>query len=329
VADVQVVAVAVVLVALIAGLISLALFPQRDPLAFSEKGRMGYVYAAQAVLALLFAHLYLCKPLWFGFLKPYWPYVVMGIAYVGVGSSEIFSRLRIRVLAEPLRNTGALMPLLPAIAMWVVAPVAAPQWAAREYALVLFLAGLMYLAVSMTQRSWLFGAAAGIAGNGALWAMLTEYQLDFLQRPQLWLIPPAVSVLVAAHVNRHRLDPKLLTAIRYAATIVIYLSSTSEIYIHGIGNTIWPPLILLSLSLAGALAGVMFRVRAFLYLGAGFTLMALTTMVAHAARAINETWPWWAFGIGCGIALLALFAWFEKNRAEVQGIVTRLRQWEQ
>ena len=329
VADVQVIAVAVVLVALVAGLISLALFPARDPLAFSERGRTAYVYAAEAVLALLFAHLYLCKPLWFGLLRPYWPYVVMAIAYVGVGASELFSRLRIHVLAEPLRNTGALLPLLPAIAMWLVAPLHAPQWAAQDYALVLLLAGLMYLAVSMTQRSWLFGAAAGIAGNGSLWAIFTEHHFDFSQRPQFWLIPPAVSVLIAAHVNRRRLDPRLLTAIRYAATIVIYISSTSEIYIHGIGNTVWPPLILLSLSLVGALAGVMFRVRAFLYLGATFTLMALITMVAHAARAIDETWPWWAFGIGLGIAMLALFAWFEKNRAEVQDLVARLRQWEQ
>jgi hypothetical protein len=329
VADAQVVAVAVVLVALIAGLISLALFPERDPLALSETGRTGYVYAAEAVLALLFAHLYLCKPMWFGELREYWPYIVMAIAYVGVGASEILSRLKVRVLAEPLRNTGALLPLLPAIAMWMIGPLEGTEWQAREYALVLFLAGLMYLAVSMTQRSWIFAAAAGVAGNGALWAMFDEYRLDFTQNPQSWLIPPAVSVLVAAHLNRDRLDPKLLTAVRYAATIVIYLSSTSEIFLHGIGESVWKPIILLALSLLGALAGVMFRVRAFLYLGASFTLMALFTMVWHAARAINETWPWWAFGIGVGIAVLALLALFEKKKDDVRALVARLQKWEQ
>lgn len=320
---VQVAAVAAVLLALIAGLISLSLFPSRDPLTLSETGRTGYVYAAEAVLALLFAHLYLCKPMWFGLLRPYWPYVVMAIAYVGVGASEILSRMRIRVLAEPLRNTGALMPLLPAIAMWVVAP------QESDYALVLFLAGVMYVALSVTQRSWIFAAAAGLAGNGALWTVLRQNDFDFTQNPQFWLIPPAVSVLVGAHVNRQRLDPKLLTTIRYAATIVIYLSSTSEVFLRGIGSSLWPPIVLLALSLVGALAGVMFRVRAFLYLGASFTLMALFTMVWHAARAIDETWPWWAFGIGAGIALLALFALFEKKRAEVQALVVRLQKWEQ
>ena len=329
VADTQVVAVAVVLVALIAGLISLALFPARDPLSLSETGRTGYVYAAEAVLALLIAHLYLCKPMWFGMLREYWPYVVMAIAYVGMGGSEILSRLKVRVLAEPLRNTGALLPLLPAIAMWLVAPLEAPEWQAREYALVLFLAGMMYLAVSMTQRSWLFAAAAGVACNGALWAMFDEFHFDFTRNPQCWLIPPAVSVLVAAHLNRQRLDPRLLTAIRYAATIVIYLSSTSEIFLRGIGESVWKPIILLALSLAGALAGVMFRVRAFLYLGAGFTLMAVFTMVWHAARAINETWPWWAFGIGVGIAVLAMLALFEKKKDEMRALISRLQSWEQ
>ena len=36
--------------------------------------------------ALLFAHLYVCKPMWFdGILRPYWPFIVMGIAFAGVG----------------------------------------------------------------------------------------------------------------------------------------------------------------------------------------------------------------------------------------------------
>ena len=99
---VQVAAIAVVLVALIAGLISLAVLPGRDPLVLSETGRQGYVYAAEATAALLFAHLYVCRPEWFGLLRPYWPFVVMGIAFLGVGAAELFQRCRIRVLAEPL-----------------------------------------------------------------------------------------------------------------------------------------------------------------------------------------------------------------------------------
>ena len=118
--DLQVAAIAVVLLGLIAGLISMALLPGRDPLVLTEQGRQGYVYAAQATAALLFAHIYVCKPLWFdGFLRPYWPFILMALAFIGVGAAELFHRFRIRVLAEPLERTGGLLPLLPVIGWWV------------------------------------------------------------------------------------------------------------------------------------------------------------------------------------------------------------------
>jgi hypothetical protein len=63
--DAQIVAIAVVLLFLIAGLVSLAILPGRDPLMLSETNRQAYVYAAQVIAALLFAHLYICRPPWF------------------------------------------------------------------------------------------------------------------------------------------------------------------------------------------------------------------------------------------------------------------------
>jgi hypothetical protein len=168
-----------------------------------------------------------------------------------------------------------------------------------------------------------------VAGNGALWSLFTDTGFDFAAHPQLWLIPPALSVLAAAQVNRHRLQPEALTAIRYAATIVIYVSSTSEIMIKGLGTDLLPPMILLGLSVAGVFAGIAFRVRAFLYLGASFTLLALTSMVWHAYRSIEHVWPLWAFGIFLGVSILLLLALFEKNKAEMHQLVARLRKWEQ
>lgn len=326
VADLQVGAVAVVLVALVAGLFSLALLPGKDPLAMEEKGRMFYVYGAQAVSGLLFAHLYVCRPMWFDtVLRPYWPFTLLGLAFAGVAAAEIFQRAKIRVLAEPFRNTGGLLPLIPALAMLVVPAEHAPK---ADYELVLFLAGLMYLLLCIAHRSILYGAAAAVAGNAALWVLLEHRGIHFTDRPQLWLIPPAVAVLLAVQLNKTRLTAEQLTATRYFATIVIYLSSTSEIFIHS-ADFLWPPMILAALSVAGALAGIMFRIRAFLYLGASFTLMAMIGMVWHAARELEQTWPWWAFGFGLGIALLVLFALFEKKKEEVKLLIARLRNWEQ
>jgi hypothetical protein len=319
--DVQVIAVAVVLLFLIAGLVSLALLPGRDPLMLSETNRQAYVYAAQVIASLLFAHLYVCRPLWFdGVLRPYWPFVVMGLAFLGVGCGELFHRWKIRVLAEPLERTGALLPILPVIGMWVVGR--------TDEAQILLVVGLLYLALSFTRKNWMAMVAAAVAGNGALWALLVDFEFNFAGHPQFWLIPPAVSVLLAAQVNRHRLQPEVLTAIRYASTVVIYVSSTSEIFLRGIGDSLWPPMVLLVLAVAGSLAGIALRVRAFLFLGTAFSVLALVAMVAHAARAIEHVWPWWVFGISVGIAILVLFGVFEKKRTEVLLLIGRLKQWE-
>src|SRR5438046_1885295 len=80
-------------------------------------------------------------------------------------------------------------------------------------------------------------AAAALAGNGALLALLAETEgFSISQHPQLWLIPPALSVLIAAQLNRQRLTTEVLAGIRYAATTLIYLSSTSEIFIKDMGT---------------------------------------------------------------------------------------------
>jgi hypothetical protein len=318
----QIVAVSVVLAALAVGLFSLALFPAHDPLGLSEDDRMYYVYAGEAVAALLFAHLYLVQPHFFDeTLRPYWPYIIVALAFGGVGLGELFQRSGVRVLGKPLQQTGGLLPLLPALGIWFLA-------SQTDHSIVLFAIGLVYLMHCWLRQSTASGLAAALAGNAALWAWLAkDPERSFLNHPQFWLIPPALSVLLAAHINRRRLEPQVQTAIRYAATLVIYLSSTSEMFIVGIGQSLWPPMVLALLGLAGAFAGMMLQIRAFLYLGAGFVLLALVSMVAHAAQAIDHVWPWWAFGIGVGLAILVFFGVFEKKRAEVMLLVERLRQW--
>jgi len=320
----QVLAIAVVLMVLIAGMISMALLPGRDPFLLSEKGKQAYVYAALATAALLFAHLYVCRPMWFDAgLLPYWPLIVMAIAFLGAGGGELFARYRLTVLAEPLTRVSSMLPLLPVLGMWIVAP------KETDYALVLLVVGVLYLMLSVTQRSWASLLAAAVAANGALWSVLNRSGLELLSNPQLWIIPPALSVLIAAHLNRRRLPPTALTSIRYACVLLIYVSSTSEIFLRGVATSLWPAMILATLSVAGAFVGMMLRIRAFLYLGASFALISLITMVAHAAQAINHVWPWWAFGVGMGIAILVLFGIFEKQREEVLKLIARLREWEQ
>ena len=83
----------------------------------------------------------------------------------------------------------------------------------------------------------MFGMLAAISGNGGLWYLLHHSEdYRFLQHPQLWLIPVAVSVLIAARLNRKDFSEQQMTAIRYLALVTIYVSSTADIFINGVAE---------------------------------------------------------------------------------------------
>jgi len=314
--------VAVALAGLAAGLISLALLPGRDPFVATEKQRFLYVYGSEAVAGLLFAHLYLTNPQFFRhLLQPYWPLVVMGVAFVGTGISELFGRLKVNVLAKPVEYTAAFLPVLPVIGFWLVS-------SDLNYSTTLVIVGVLYLFLSLRRGSFIYSAAAAIVGNAALCALFAEQGVSMLVHPQMFIIPPCVTVLAAAQLNRGRLSEQALASIRYFAITTIYVSSTGEMFLHGIGTTLWLPMVLAGLSVLGVLAGIMLRVRAFLYLGTSFLLLSMVSMVWHAAQSIGHVWPWWVFLFVLGLALLTLFGVFEKKRPEMLVLIERMRQWE-
>jgi hypothetical protein len=319
-----IVAVVLALAALAGAALVAALVPGRDPLRLSERGRTIYVYAAEGLLALLLLHVRLTLPwLFHGLFLRYWPLVVMLVAFAGVGLAELFRRKRHAVLAEPLERTGVLLPLLPVLGYWV-APVTGVH-----YSLQLLAVGMLYAILSVTRRSFGFGLLAALAANGGLWFFLNEQgQYGLLVHPQLWLIPPALSVLVAAYLNRDRLDDDQITTIRYLSAITIYVSSTADIFLNGVAQAPWLPFVLAGISLAGVVLGIMLQVRAFLFLGTAFLVLSLFTMIWHAAVDLEQTWLWAVSGIVTGVLIIAVFAAFEKKRDDVLVLVERLKDWD-
>ncbi|MCA9177109.1 MAG: hypothetical protein KDB14_21620 [Planctomycetales bacterium] len=316
-------AVIVVIGLLIASLIVAAVSPRRDPLRLSESMRASYTYVAQALAALVVLQVYLSMPWLFSpAWTPYWPYMLMLIAFAGAGAGESLQRSGIPVLGDPLVRTSLLLPLVPLLGMLGVQ-------SASNYPTVCALSSLLFALAALLGRSWIFGVAAVSLGNATLWSFYRHmHWLSFAQNPQAWLIPPAISVLAAAQFYRNRLGAAQLAALRYIAIGVIYVSSCSELFIHGISETLWPPMVLATLSVAGVFAGIAMRIRAFLYFGTSFLFMSLVAMVSHAGRAFGHVWPWWVFGLTMGIGILVMFGLFEKRRDEVRQVVSQLRSWD-
>jgi hypothetical protein len=317
------IAIAVTLIAAVVIPVWFALSPRHDPLSLSERGRMNYVYVAEVMLALLFLHIRLTLPwLFTGFLERYWPLAVMVIAYLGVVTSESLRRRALLVLAQPLERTGVFLPLLPVLGFWLAS-------SDVDFSLLLFVVGGLYALLSILRRSFVFGLLAAVAGNGGLWYILhrtDSYQ--FLQHPQLWLIPVGLSALLAAYLNEKNLSDDQMAGIRYLSLVTIYVSSTADVFINGVANSPWLPLILGSFSLAGVFAGIIFRIRGLLLLGAVFLLLSIVTMIWYASANLGWTWLWYVAGIVTGATIIFMFAVFEKKRSEVLRLVEGLKEWE-
>jgi hypothetical protein len=343
--------VALTLIGLSAAAITFAVQPRLDPLGLSEQRRPLYVYGAEVVLVLLFLHARLTMPFLFGgFLARHWIFVIMFLAFAGVGLAEFFQRRNLPVLAGPLQRTGVFLPLVPLLAFWLQAAALSLENTAGQdvrglqpllkpvsnlpqdfdrHALLWFLVGLLYGLVAMSRRSFRFALLAALAGNFGMWALLYHYRdygLNFYMHPQLWLIPLALIILVSEHLNRERLPAVQAAGLRYAGLILLYLSSTADLFIAGLGD-VGLSLVLALLAVLGILAGIQFRVRAFLFVGLTFLVLVIFARIWHAAVTQAHTWVWWVCLIVLGAAILAMFAVFEKRRNEVLRLVEELKKW--
>jgi hypothetical protein len=246
----------------------------------------------------------------------------VALAFLGVGLSEIFRRQNRLVLAEPLERTGTFLPVLPVLGFWILS-------SQTPYSLVLVSVGLIYGFLSVTRKSFGFGVLASLAANGGLLYLLHHnFEYRLFEHAQLWLIPGALCVLAAAYLNREQLTPQQFAAIRYITMMIIYVSSTADIFLTGVRESPWLPMVLAALSVAGVFAGIMLRVRSFLFLGLSFLVLSLVTMIVSAQLNLGLYWLKWLAGISLGVAVIVVFALFEKKRNEVLKVVEELKQWD-
>lgn len=344
-----IVTVAGCLVTLLASALTWAVTPARDPFFQSESGRHTYVYTAEVLLVLLFVHLRLTVPEIFPrFSGRYWPFVIMAVAYGGVGLGEWFRQRGLLVLAVPLRRTGLFLPVLPLIAFWArpspelhaLADSRLPglrpllEYLDRlpqhfgDHALLWTLVSGLFAYVAVAGRSFRHALAAALAANFGLWALLYHRHLGILVHPQLWLIPLALIILVSEQINRARLSHAQARALRYAGLLLLYLSSTADLFLSGLGSSVLLPVVLALLSVGGVLAGILLRVRAFLLMGFTFLVLDIVSMIYHAAVDRYQTWLWWLSGIVLGAVILTLFGIFEKRRNEVLRLLEEVKRWD-
>ena len=214
-----------------------------------------------------------------------------------------------------------LLPMLPLLAHWMV-----PSQV--HYGVSLLCASVAYATFGYLRKSMLYWGASVILGNAALWFALQSTDFKFTEHPQLWVIPPALSLLAILQILRDKLPREQVAAGRYIATAGIYVASTAEVFIQGIAEAPWLPMVLAVLAIGGIFAGIALRIRAMLWLGSMFLCVAMFTVIWHAAVDLEQTWVWYVSGIVMGVLILTMFALFEKRREQLKGLVSKLQTWE-
>jgi hypothetical protein len=326
----ELILVTVVLAVLLVGCLVFAVVQRPDPWQLNDAQRQACVYAAEVLGALVGLHLYLTRPDWFqlGLMRQYWMFILMAVAFAGAGLSEFFYRRKLPVLSLPLERTALLLPLLPAAGFWFQGDPASSWGLAGRTPMLWFLTGGFYGMMASLRRSLTCLVLAVLTANLGLWVALYQHDVSFFIHPQLWLIPLALAALAAELLHHERLNKTQSTLIRYLALSVIYISSSADMFIAGVGNDWRLPLVLMFLSVFGVLLGFVLRIRSFLLLGIVFLLLDMISMIWYAAVDLRQTWIWYLCGIALGTALIAAFAFFERRRNAVLTAVKKIRQWE-
>jgi hypothetical protein len=179
-----------------------------------------------------------------------------------IGMSYALFILQRFVYSEPLFHVVLLLPLL--------AVATAPLQLASVYASGTFLTvACLYLGMRQTTgRSFpLYMGLLTLNVGLYLWVPAWAQTYRVLQ---LYTIPAVLSVLWLLHVHRHELRPPVLHSCRLAASSLLYVSVTLDVFLRA-EVTIF--LAALGVSLVGILIGIALRTRAFLYAGTSFLVL--------------------------------------------------------
>lgn len=319
-------------ITIFARLIQFAAWPVGIDRISSIQTRTSAVYVAEVVIGLACGCGYFMYPeLFHGRMVNWWPVIMFAIAFGSTALGQMLQRVNLPVLADPISRSSLLLPLIPLAGVWAFRPERATVlWNQFDrFALLLVFGSCLYGLHGWIRGSVRLRAVSLVMALLGFWSFLQHHpNLRFFEHPQFWLLPPAMGALVFVELNKARLASSVITAVRYLAILVAYMSSTSEMFFKAFEGHLWPPLILLALSLVGVMAGIVLKVKPFLFSSLVFVVVALLGMVRNAAQAIDQNWPWWAFGIVTGVALFGMIVYFEKNRNKILSYLDQVKQWQ-
>jgi len=282
-----------------------------------------WVYGAEGIVIIGLLHTFFLAPPWLrGWLSgAAWPFVIYGIAVLGIAAASWAERSGSRVMVRPLRQSGFLLPLVPLLGAWAHL---SPGHLTGSLAVGAF----VYAALAVWRKSFWLTLGAAVFLNATYWNMLMESGAPIWRHPQLWLVPAALCWLASIQIWRAQIPGRWLAPLRYTGVLLLYLSSTADLLLNGIARSPGLALVLALLSLLGMALGILFKVRAFLFSGVAFLVVSLVSLVASAMTQLGWHWIWALAGMLLGIGIIAVLALLERKKAAIEAWLKNLQRWE-
>ncbi len=166
------------------------------------------------------------------------------------------------------------------------------------------------------------------------WAILRIFVTYELREPLWFVMVLSASLLYVAQIDpglQHQRDREKRHWLRSLATALVCLTGfyQSEVGIAGVAP-VFAGLLALALEFGFIVAGLLLRIRAFLYIG---TVTFILQVLWQLWRFVSDySLMLWALGILLGLILIWAAATFEARRAQVNTLMqqwaSQLNQWE-
>jgi hypothetical protein len=213
---------------------------------------------------------------------------------------------KVAVFLRPSYYSALAMPVALLATIPMVQPAVAP--------FALLAGGAFYMTVTrQSQTRWTLYVAAALVNFAVYLWLPAASTLTGLY--QLYVIPAAITVLVFVQLHRKDLKPRVLTALRLAASGCILAVSTSEVFFSS-EPSILQFLAVLMLSLAGITVGVSLRIKPFIHVGIAFLIVNVVGQLGlqiHREAGVMRA----VILIGVGLAVLAIMVFFNIHRERI------------
>lgn len=217
----------------------------------------------------------------------------------------------------------AMIPWLRMICLWPGFVIAFTAFEINIQSLLI--AGAVYAAISLRSQRFRISYVSVALGLWAGWRLLAQYQVS---KPLWYIVLLGVGLLYGAQFDPHLRSPEARHSRHLLRCLATGLIGLTALYQSDAQFELG--LVTLGIGLLFSLAGIMLKVRAFLYIG---TLTVILKMLRLAWLFVaQQPQALWGIGICIGILLTFIAANFEARRTQVSQLTQfwgqELDRWE-